>query len=90
MRRGLKREVDQRCYLCDGCFKPIPDEEGTETKNAGPGRSRDRRARFKPIPDEEGTETMLQTVTQLTAAQSFKPIPDEEGTETPIPRAKNL
>ena len=36
-------------------FKPIPDEEGTETFAA---RIDDSGApRFKPIPDEEGTET---------------------------------
>ena len=36
-------------------FKPIPDEEGTETR---PRVVRTRAAiRFKPIPDEEGTET---------------------------------
>ena len=39
-----------------GCFKPIPDEEGTETPQR---RSKTTvcSSRFKPIPDEEGTET---------------------------------
>ena len=55
MRRGLKRGNQYQCADEYGCFKPIPDEEGTETArftygaNAGVG--------FKPIPDEEGTET---------------------------------
>ena len=32
MRRGLKRyELEVRECLVGGCFKPIPDEEGTET-----------------------------------------------------------
>ena len=38
-------------------FKPIPDEEGTETTSSG--LTRWRPPRFKPIPDEEGTETKL-------------------------------
>ncbi len=37
-------------------FKPIPDEEGTETSRYPRCPGRDRFG-FKPIPDEEGTET---------------------------------
>ena len=37
-------------------FKPIPDEEGTETHDA-PMYGDVTIDRFKPIPDEEGTET---------------------------------
>ena len=37
-------------------FKPIPDEEGTETKQWTSSRL-DLSLSFKPIPDEEGTET---------------------------------
>ena len=68
MRRGLKLNdsADLPDDLLDAGFKPIPDEEGTET----PGRSRRGRRqalRFKPIPDEEGTETVL-----AEAARSLK------------------
>ncbi len=38
-----------------GGFKPIPDEEGTETSLSCDKEPR--RNGFKPIPDEEGTET---------------------------------
>jgi hypothetical protein len=38
-------------------FKPIPDEEGTETGKTSLA-IRARSTRFKPIPDEEGTETI--------------------------------
>ena len=37
-------------------FKPIPDEEGTETFSSSSLLNR-QSERFKPIPDEEGTET---------------------------------
>ncbi len=37
-------------------FKPIPDEEGTETQRPE-SRESNITSRFKPIPDEEGTET---------------------------------
>ena len=37
-------------------FKPIPDEEGTETCS-GTSSSDAAIRSFKPIPDEEGTET---------------------------------
>ena len=38
-------------------FKPIPDEEGTETRSNAYDVSRATVIGFKPIPDEEGTET---------------------------------
>ncbi len=42
--------------FCASSFKPIPDEEGTETR-AYLSLSVGMPWRFKPIPDEEGTET---------------------------------
>ena len=57
MRRGLKPNqlcaVDERY---ERCFKPIPDEEGTETALIV-GNALTCTTGFKPIPDEEGTET---------------------------------
>ena len=41
------------------CFKPIPDEEGTETSMVAMGQVEVWHPGFKPIPDEEGTETMF-------------------------------
>ena len=60
MRRGLKQKRTLRRYLTAlrlTGFKPIPDEEGTETKNSGEYHGAVA-ARLKPIPDEEGTETI--------------------------------
>ena len=56
MRRGLK-QIHRRVLRLEvlGRFKPIPDEEGTETYKLE--RCRAHHTRFKPIPDEEGTET---------------------------------
>ena len=55
MRRGLKLEIVPDDVLWPTGFKPIPDEEGTETRKS---RHLQRwKRRFKPIPDEEGTET---------------------------------
>ena len=62
-------------------FKPIPDEEGTETRERG--QLAESLACFKPIPDEEGTETAIRGVGIGEAdIDCFKPIPNEEGTET--------
>ena len=81
MRRGLKHiERHSRTIQRAPGFKPIPDEEGTETRAAAP-RAIANRDRFKPIPDEEGTETTGRTGLGP-ESRSFKPIPDEEGTET--------
>ena len=57
MRRGLKRILSpgSLCPSHPG-FKPIPDEEGTET-NERQRYERGKSFSFKPIPDEEGTET---------------------------------
>ena len=79
MRRGLKPCRRSGSGAASFCFKPIPDEEGTETRD-GP-RAIDLAGRFKPIPDEEGTETP-QHGFQSGRDLRFKPIPDEEGTET--------
>ncbi len=38
------------------CFKPIPDEEGTEIVE--PVGDEGQALGFKPIPDEEGTEML--------------------------------
>ena len=56
MRRGLKRESSGCDRYAAMRFKPIPDEEGTETTHRA-RRCTSMRQRFKPIPDEEGTET---------------------------------
>ena len=80
MRRGLKRLVPIPERMRSLCFKPIPDEEGTET--AQPGRDCAQQHGFKPIPDEEGTETMATGCELPWLLGGFKPIPDEEGTET--------
>ena len=81
MRRGLKPYNWISFHLPRLLsFKPIPDEEGTETLQQRAGRLK-WSGSFKPIPDEEGTETLL--LPGLRPLQEgFKPIPDEEGTET--------
>ena len=56
MRRGLKRLIAIICAGSFARFKPIPDEEGTETPAQAKTGSTPL-ASFKPIPDEEGTET---------------------------------
>ncbi len=58
MRRGLKpRNAAAQIVSLRRSFKPIPDEEGTETLiRQGVGLVAERQG-FKPIPDEEGTET---------------------------------
>ena len=57
MRRGLKRTRSPFAHeRLVQRFKPIPDEEGTETSLSGTVM-RDCYRSFKPIPDEEGTET---------------------------------
>ncbi len=58
MRRGLKRNSQMFAMLLLPSFKPIPDEEGTETEIVAASQ-RYEIAGFKPIPDEEGTETLL-------------------------------
>ena len=63
-------------------FKPIPDEEGTETRHQRGISCVTRRLCFKPIPDEEGTETADCESDGSHRSRCFKPIPDEEGTET--------
>ena len=81
MRRGLKLTTAAAQTLVEG-FKPIPDEEGTETMNdrldaavciAASNRSPMRRG--LKLQDSQA---------QRVAESSFKPIPDEEGTETDI------
>jgi hypothetical protein len=39
MRRGLKYGVSHAGFRRAGCFKPIPDEEGTEMLLAATARS---------------------------------------------------
>ena len=62
MRRGLKlpRYAAIAADRSSACFKPIPDEEGTETRTACSASGRWIQS-FKPIPDEEGTETRWST-----------------------------
>ena len=81
MRRGLKLNEVMGLPLVFLGFKPIPDEEGTETRRGRRGRCQPL-SRFKPIPDEEGTETNLTYSVVSYPLVRFKPIPDEEGTET--------
>ncbi len=56
MRRGLKLIYSDHQDHGGKGFKPIPDEEGTETITLDPLPAL-HPPRFKPIPDEEGTET---------------------------------
>ncbi len=56
MRRGLKQLTASRKTVGTIGFKPIPDEEGTETQQKD-HLDYHRLMSFKPIPDEEGTET---------------------------------
>ncbi len=66
MRRGLKHAHRAGAISLWACFKPIPDEEGTETLLLGTQVVL-HAARFKPIPDEEGTETLNLRVRLLCA-----------------------
>ncbi len=59
MRRGLKRISTDAMRSAQSRFKPIPDEEGTETSCCVSANAHLRAACFKPIPDEEGTETQF-------------------------------
>ncbi len=79
MRRGLKRRRRRAVAYPHEGFKPIPDEEGTETGLDLAVELGERS--FKPIPAEEGTETESRPIVRI-RPRSFKPIPDEEGTET--------
>ena len=57
MRRGLKQTDGYIVARRDASgFKPIPDEEGTETEPVNVSMGCGAQS-FKPIPDEEGTET---------------------------------
>ena len=82
MRRGLKPTSIALSTHAVSSFKPIPDEEGTETSCSI--ASRVGSPSFKPIPDEEGTETGAHCADTAMPC-CFKPIPDEEGTETSQP-----
>ena len=76
--RAAERVAERRFLR----FKPIPDEEGTETR-AAVLKFATAWFSFKPIPDEEGTETHQVSLRMPPVARpGFKPIPDEEGTET--------
>ena len=57
MRRGLKPYPTMISKAIAASFKPIPDEEGTETNQAAQTSAVTHNVSFKPIPDEEGTET---------------------------------
>ena len=57
MRRGLKLDDSRPAFVSSRRFKPIPDEEGTETFHRTQLRPVSYCRGFKPIPDEEGTET---------------------------------
>ncbi len=57
MRRGLKPRASTRIASWCLSFKPIPDEEGTETREVLRRAGFSDQQSFKPIPDEEGTET---------------------------------
>ena len=74
MRRGLKQAITYKSISNVRRFKPIPDEEGTETRRA-PGR-RSAESGFKPIPDEEGTETvtLASEVAKLPLASNRSPM----------------
>ena len=59
-------------------FKPIPDEEGTETRNPA-ANCRSTTSCFKPIPDEEGTETAIRRAARNVHAQASNRSPMRRG-----------
>ena len=83
MRRGLKRNSFRKFQERFLCFKPIPDEEGTETHGRLPiptERSRSRASNRSPM--RRGLKPQDNAMDAEDEYCRFKPIPDEEGTET--------
>ena len=83
MRRGLKPSClnTERSPAC--CFKPIPDEEGTETKLERRFARLEQAIASNRSPMRRGLKLSKRAQSETTSS-SFKPIPDEEGTETAL------
>ena len=78
MRRGLKQAAALRHVRRHRRFKPIPDEEGTETLTGRVHHEQMPRG-FKPIPDEEGTETLTLLVVTIHSSSASNRSPMRRG-----------
>ncbi len=81
MRRGLKRAATVQFNCGVSSFKPIPDEEGTETAQLDPTQAATNWASNRS-PMRRGLKPAAAATRTATRTAGFKPIPDEEGTET--------
>ena len=83
MRRGLKRDLKNHERAGVGSFKPIPDEEGTETSEKRHAAQRAQTPASNRSPMRRGLKRIgANRGLRGRLGLCFKPIPDEEGTET--------